>query len=208
MAKQLAFHFDSSVCNGCKACVIACKSKNALPVDVNYRHVYEYGGGGWVADPLDPAFIQPNNIFVYSLSIACMHCENPACVDVCPAKAIEKRDDGIVVVDSDKCIGCHYCSWACPYGAPQFDPDEGTMQKCDMCADVVDEGGKPYCVAACPMRALDFGELEELRAQYGTANEVAPLPPADITNPSFVMTPHRHAQPVGSKVGRVYDDEV
>ncbi|NLE53278.1 MAG: dimethylsulfoxide reductase subunit B [Chloroflexi bacterium] len=208
MANQKAFYFDASACNGCKACVIACKSKNALPVGVNYRRVVQYGNGAWVPDPEYPDMLMPSNLFVYSLSVACMHCEDPACVNVCPAKAVEKRDDGIVVVDSDKCIGCHYCEWACPYGAPQFDPEDGTMRKCDFCVDVVEQGEPPYCVAACPMRAMDFGELDELRAKYGDISAIEPLPSPDLTKPAFVLTPHRDAQPVGQGTGRIYDDEV
>ena len=208
MANQKAFYFDASACNGCKACVIACKSKNALPTGVNFRRVLQYGGGAWVPDPEYPDILMPSGLFAYSLSVACMHCEEPPCVDICPAKAIEKRDDGIVLVDSDKCIGCHYCEWACPYGAPQFDADNGTMIKCDFCVDVVEQGEAPYCVAACPMRALDFGELDELRAKYGNSSAVAPLPSADLTKPAFVLTPHRDAQPVGQGSGRIYDFEV
>ena len=208
MANQKAFYFDASACNGCKACAIACKSKNALPVGINFRRVVQNGGGAWVPDPEYPEHLIPSGLFAYSLSVSCMHCEDPACVNVCPAKAIEKRDDGIVLVDADKCIGCHYCEWACPYGAPQFDPDEGTMRKCDFCVDVVDQGEAPYCVAACPMRALDFGELDELRAKYGDTSAIEPLPSPDLTKPAFVLKPHRDAQPVGAGTGRIYDEEV
>ena len=208
MATQKAFYFDASACNGCKACMIACKSKNALSVGINFRRVLQYGSGAWVPDPEYPDTLIPSNLFVYSLSVACMHCQEPICRQVCPAAAITKRDDGIVLVDGDKCIGCHYCEWACPYAAPQFDSEDGTMIKCDFCVDAVDQGEEPYCVAACPMRALEFGELEELRAKYGTVNAIAPLPSADLTKPAFVLTPHRHAQPVGEGTGRIYDDEV
>lgn len=82
------------------------------------------------------------------------------------------------------------------------------MLKCDSCVDVVDQGESPYCVAACPMRALAFGDLDELRAQYGNVAAVAPLPSAELTKPAFVLTPHRDAQPVGQGTGRIYDDEV
>jgi len=208
MANQKAFYFDASACNGCKACVIACKSKNALPVGINFRRVVQYGNGAWVPDPEYPDMLMPSNLFVYSLSVACMHCQEPACVNACPAKAVEKRDDGIVVVDSDKCIGCRYCEWACPYGAPQFDAEDGMMRKCDFCVDVVEQGEPPDCVAACPMRAMDFGELDELRAKYGDISAIEPLPSPDLTKPAFVLTPHRDAQPVGQGTGRIYDDEV
>jgi anaerobic dimethyl sulfoxide reductase subunit B len=205
MAKQFAFHFDSSACNGCKACAIACKSKNDLPVGINFRHVVEYGGGNWVPDPRDNQFIVPNNVFVYSLSVACMHCENPACVNVCPTTAMHKREDGIVLVDGNKCIGCRYCEWACPYGAPQFDQSSGVMRKCDFCVDQIEQGGEPYCAAACVMRALEFGELDELRAKYGSEASIEPLPPAEITQPSIVITPHRNAQKSGQGTGRIID---
>jgi len=131
---------------------------------------------------------------VYSLSVACMHCQEPICRQVCPAAAITKRDDGIVLIDADKCIGCRYCEWACPYGAPQFDDAEKVMTKCDFCADLLDAGGNPACVDACVMRCLDFGELEELRAKYGDVASVAPLADPETTRPAFVMTPHKDSQ--------------
>lgn len=207
MAKQLAFHFDASACNGCKACSIACKSKNELPVGITWRRVYEYGGGGWVPEPGDRGHLVPSNIFAYAVSVACNHCQNPRCVQVCPAAAVTKREDGIVLIDSDKCIGCRYCEWACPYGAPQFDEEAAVMTKCNMCEDVVSQGGKPYCVDACVMRALDFGELGELRKKYGIENAIEPLPEARYTNPALVITPHRHSQPSGQGTGRILDME-
>jgi len=205
MAKQFAFHFDSSACNGCKACAIACKSKNDLPVGINFRHVVEYGGGNWVPDPRDNQFLLPNNVFVYSLSISCNHCQDPTCVNVCPTTAMTKRSDGIVVIDASKCIGCRYCEWACPYGAPQFDQSAGVMRKCDFCVDEIEQGGQPYCVSACVMRALDFGELADLQAKYGSEASIEPLPTAEITQPSLVITPHRNAQKSGQGTGRILD---
>jgi anaerobic dimethyl sulfoxide reductase subunit B (iron-sulfur subunit) len=206
MAKQLGFYFDASACNGCKACVIACKSKNNLPVGINYRRVVEYGGGSWIQHPNDKELMLPSNLFVYALSSACMHCQRPLCVESCPAGAMTKRDsDGIVMVEAEKCIGCRYCQWACPYGAPQFDEENGKVVKCDLCVDLVEQGETPYCVAACVMRALDFGELDELRAKYGDVDAIEPLPPSDITEPALVITPHKDAQMSGHGTGRVID---
>lgn len=203
MAKQLGFYFDSSACTGCKACAIACKDRSSLPVGVNWRHITDYGGGGWVPDPNHHELWISNSVYVYSLSTSCMHCQEPACVNVCPTTAMHKREDGIVLVDADKCIGCRYCEWACPYGAPQFSEEKGVMTKCDFCQDLQAKGENPACVDACPMRALEFGDLDELRAKYGDLQAVDPLPDPEITKPSFVMTPHKNAQPVGSGNGKI-----
>ncbi|MCX6560851.1 MAG: dimethylsulfoxide reductase subunit B [Candidatus Aminicenantes bacterium] len=187
--RQLGFFVDSAACSGCKACAMACRDRNNLPPGVRWRRVYEVGGGGWRRE--GEAWVP--EIAVYNLSIACNHCEKPLCLDGCPARAIAKREDGIVVIDPAKCLGCRYCEWACPYGAPQFDEAAGVMTKCDLCAGLIERGGRPACVAACPMRALDFGEIEELRAKYGTTAEAHPLPKAEITEPALVIRPHRDA---------------
>jgi anaerobic dimethyl sulfoxide reductase subunit B (iron-sulfur subunit) len=200
MSKQMAFYFDASACVGCKACQVACKDKNNLPIGTLYRRVFHYGGGSWT---VEDGFNVPNNIFAYSVSTACMHCQTPACAEVCPAGAMTKRDDGIVLIDQDKCIGCRYCEWACPYGAPQFREDLGVMSKCDFCQDLQAQGQNPACVDSCPMRALNFGELGELYAKHGYLNEIEPLPDSAITHPSLVITPHRHAQQSGTGTGRI-----
>jgi anaerobic dimethyl sulfoxide reductase subunit B (iron-sulfur subunit) len=203
MAKQMAFYFDSTVCTGCKACVIACKDRSDLPVGVNWRRVYLYESGSWIRNGNNKDLLVPSNFSVYSLSVACMHCEKPLCVDCCPTGALEKRDDGIVLIDEDKCIGCRYCEWACPYEGPQFNEDTGKMTKCDFCASRLDQGLNPVCVDACPMRVLDFGDMDELRAKYGNVREVAPLPSADITGPCMIVSPHRHAQPSAAGMGKI-----
>jgi anaerobic dimethyl sulfoxide reductase subunit B (iron-sulfur subunit) len=195
MANQLGFYFDANQCTGCKACQVACKDKWDLEVGIVWRRVAEFNGGEWTQNS-DGTFSQ--NVSAYYTSVACNHCENAPCVQVCPTQAMHKREDGIVVIDQDACIGCRYCEWACPYGAPQFSAKLGVMTKCNFCYDAIDAGDKPACVGACPSRALNFGELEELRAKYGTLNEVAPLPSAEITHPSLVITPHRNAAPVGA----------
>jgi anaerobic dimethyl sulfoxide reductase subunit B (iron-sulfur subunit) len=203
MAKQLGFHLDASACTACKACMIACKDRSDLPVGINYRKVYEYGGGEWVADSAHKDLSIPNNVFVYSVSVACMHCKKPICTEVCPVSAIAKGKDGIVLIDQEKCIGCRYCEWACPYGAPQFNESKGYMTKCDFCQDLQAKGQNPVCVDACPMRALEVGELDELRAKYGNLSAIEPLPTADLTSPSLVITPHKHAQTSGQGTGRI-----
>jgi len=201
MAKQMAFYFDASACTDCKACMIACKDRADSPVGVKWRRVYQYGGGSWIQKN---GTLVPNNIFSYSVSVACMHCERPICAEVCPTKAIFKRDeDGVVLIDADKCIGCRYCEWACPYGAPQFDEEIGVMTKCDFCEDLVAEGNNPACVDACVMRCLDFGDLAELREKYGDFNEIEPLPQSEMTKPAFVVTPHENTQLSGMGSGKL-----
>jgi anaerobic dimethyl sulfoxide reductase subunit B (iron-sulfur subunit) len=203
MAKQLAFYFDASACTACKACQIACQDKNDLPAAILWRRVLTYGGGSWGPDPTQKTMLIPNNVFAYTISTACMHCEHALCTEVCPAAAITKRDDGVVLIDQDKCIGCRYCEWACPYGAPQFREDLGVITKCNFCEDLLAQGQKPACVDACVMRCLDFGELDELRAKYGVVNAIEPLPEAEISQPALVLTPHRHAQLSGTGTGRI-----
>ena len=202
MAKQMAFYFDASACANCKACQIACQDKNDLPADLRWRRVIQYAGGSWAPSPTAPG-VMTQTVFSYSVSLSCMHCENPLCVQVCPTTAMQKDENGIVSIDGDKCIGCRYCEWACPYGAPQFNEVAGTMSKCDMCQDLLAQGKNPACVDACVMRALKVGELEELQAQYGTVNAIEPLPSAEYTKPSLVITPHKNAQWVGEGSGQL-----
>jgi anaerobic dimethyl sulfoxide reductase subunit B (iron-sulfur subunit) len=187
---QYAFYFDSSSCSGCKACQAACKDKNNLPSGLLWRRVYELTGGAWTR--AGEAWV--SDVFAYNLSISCQHCQRPICVEVCPSRAMHKRPDGIVLVDQDKCLGCQYCSWACPYDALQFDAARGRMTKCDFCVDNLEVGLPPACIAACPLRALDYGELSELEAKYGAAAPVPPLPSADLTKPAIVIKPHQAAE--------------
>ncbi len=205
MAKQLGFSIDQNYCTGCKACQTACKDKNDLPVGVTWRRVAEYTGGGWTVDEKAGTF--ESHVFTYYTSISCNHCDDPVCVKVCPTSAMHKGDDGIVTVDAGKCVGCRYCEWACPYGAPQFNPESGVMTKCNFCQDYLAEGKDPACVAACPSRVLKFGEIEDLRAQYGDEAGIEPLPDPSLTKPNLVITPHRQAEMTGTGSGFVSNPE-
>lgn len=200
MAKQLGFYVNLANCSGCKACEIACKDRKELPVGVRWRRVYEYGGGEWVTDGDQ---MVPSGVFHYFVSTACMHCEKPICMEVCPASAISKRDDGIVLINPDKCIGCRYCSWACPYGAPQFNEEAKVMTKCDFCVELQAQGQNPACVDACPYRALEFGDIEELKAKHGELNDPAPMPDPSLTHPAIVYTPHKDTRTSQSGGGQV-----
>jgi anaerobic dimethyl sulfoxide reductase subunit A len=192
-AEPLLFHFDASACTGCKACQVACKDRNGLPEGVMWRRVYEVSGGSWEQE----GAAWNHDIGAYHLSLSCNHCERPVCAEVCPASAISRRPDGVVLIDPDRCTGCGYCAWACLYGAPQLDTVAGVMTKCDLCVEDIDEGRQPACVPGCPMRALDVGTREELTARHGDIEPEAagmyPLPDPTLTEPGLLVTPHHDA---------------
>ena len=201
MKEQYGFHVDVSKCTGCKTCQVACRSLKEPETSKFYRRVYEYTGGSWKENN-DKTWYQ--DVFAYYVSISCNHCDDPICVRVCPTTAMHKDEKtGLVLVDHNKCIGCRYCEWACPYGAPQFDPEQGQMTKCDGCIDRLVRGEQAMCVTACPLRALDFGPIAELREKYGSVDEIAPLPEKKYTNPNLVITGGKHARPANSKDGAV-----
>ncbi len=164
MGEQWGFYFDADSCMGCNACAVACKNRHEVDAGtVDWRRVETVSTGEF------PDYQETN------ISLSCMHCEDAPCVKVCPTNAIEKRDsDGIVTIDRDDCIGCRYCGWACPYGAPQYG-DEGLMQKCNLCLDKGPGAGagaeskneqdnplEPACVDECVGEALHAGPIGEL----------------------------------------------
>ena len=204
MFKKPAFFLDVQICTGCKTCMIACKDKNGLPMGVRWRRVVEFAGGDWVC-LADGTFSQ--NVFAYYISVSCNHCRDPICVQTCPSTAMNQDDHGIVSVDPLKCLGCRYCEWACPYSAPQFDEDLGQMTKCDFCREELESGGVPSCVAGCPTRALQIGEYDELTARHGPSPSMAPLPPAALTEPNFILEPHRDAKPGQTRTGALCNPE-
>lgn len=195
-----AFTFDASACSGCKACQVACKDRHNLPVGVFWRRVCEVSGGTWQQQK----DAWTTNVFAYNLSIACNHCVHPKCAGVCPTEAIRVRDDGIVYIDTERCMGCGYCAWACPYGVPQYNPELGRMTKCNFCMDDLDAGLTPACVAACPLRVLDFVEIREEGVENSDQVSVTgcqlwslpasehpfPLPQYSRTEPHLAIRPH------------------
>ena len=185
-----AFYFDSQFCTGCKACQIACKDKNHLPLGVLWRRVYEISGGGWKRQ----GGAWTMDVFAYNLTLACNHCEHPVCAGVCPTRAYSKREDGLVLLDASKCLGCQYCAWACPYGAPQYNPEAGNMTKCNFCEDNLEAGLPPACVAACPMRTLDYGQRADLEARPGVLPAVYPMTQTAARDPNILIKPHRAAE--------------
>lgn len=187
---QKGFYFDQRFCVGCKACQVACKDKNDLEVGQLWRKVKEVTGGQYVqwGEGIKP------DVYAYWISMACNHCQDPKCVKNCPTGAMYKRqEDGVVLVDEKKCIGCRYCVWSCPYDAPQYNEQKGKVGKCNLCVDLAAKGEPPVCVAACPVRALDAGDIEELKKKYQGTDWVAGLADPGITKPSVTITPHKNA---------------
>ncbi|MDF2630176.1 MAG: dmsB2 [Symbiobacteriaceae bacterium] len=176
---QKGFYYDMTACIACKACQVACKDKNDLPVGIIYRQVRTFEGG---------KYPRP---FAYNISVSCNHCVDAPCVKNCPTGARTKRsEDGLVVVDESACIGCQYCVWSCPYGASHFVEEKGIVAKCNGCVDLTSAGGQPACADACVMRALEFGDLDELRAKHpGAVSDVVGLPSSALTKPSLVISP-------------------
>jgi molybdopterin-containing oxidoreductase family iron-sulfur binding subunit len=170
---------DLTRCIGCNACTVACKIENGTPDDHYWCRVYTEETG---------TFPDVKTMYVPAL---CNHCADAPCVTVCPTGASYQRDDGIVLIDPDKCIGCRACMTACPYAArfylrkgvleagyhgerTDFEEkkwelfQEGTVTKCTFCAHRVDEGLEPACVITCPTDARIFGDLDDPESKPST----------------------------------------
>lgn len=173
--KQHGFHFTADNCIGCHACESACSEKNDLPPHISFRSVGYVEGGTY------PAYKRMN------ISMACNHCDNPVCLKGCPTRAYTKHAEyGAVLQDPETCFGCGYCTWVCPYNAPQLDPIKGQVSKCNMCVDRLEVGLKPACVSACLGNALNFSVIEntpENREQ--TQTTIPGFPTTDITHPNI-----------------------
>lgn len=173
--KQHGFYFNADNCIACHACESACSEKNDLPPHLAFRSVGYVEGGTW------PDYHRMN------ISMACNHCDDPVCLKGCPTRAYTKfAEYGAVLQDPDTCFGCGYCTWVCPYNAPQLDPVKGRVEKCNMCVDRLEVGLKPACASACLAGALDFGVIETLpdnREQLETGIPGFPTP--EITHPNI-----------------------
>ena len=173
--KQHGFYFNADNCIACHACEAACSEKNDLPAHIAFRSVGYVEGGTY------PAYQRMN------ISMACNHCDDPVCLKGCPTLAYTKfAEYGAVLQDPDICFGCGYCTWVCPYNAPQLDTEAGHVSKCNMCVDRLEVGLKPACAAACLAGALDFGIMEtkpENRDQLET--RIPGFPTPDITQPNI-----------------------
>lgn len=173
-AKKWGMVIDLRKCIGCHSCSVACKTENEVPPAV-FR--------SWVK--LMDKGVYPNARSL-SLPVLCNNCENAVCVKVCPVKASFKRDDGIVMVDPHKCVGCKYCMAACPYQVRHLNPIRRYVQKCSFCYQRVDAGLMPACVETCPARARVFGDLND------PSSEIVKLL---VENPTSVLKPESGTRP-------------
>ena len=179
---QKVFFVDMDKCTNCKTCEIACKNEYNLPIGIRWRKVQELKSD--------------KPLYLNFLSMSCNHCSDAPCIENCPVGAYSRRGDGIVVQDHDLCIGCQTCVDVCPFGAPQYDPndkpdndkkrEDGRTSKCEMCYERTTNGLPAKCVDACPMGAIQIGDREEMLAMYPDADRItqeqAPpsLPVSDV----------------------------
>ena len=172
---KLAIGINLDRCIGCHTCANACKMQNNVPDGMLWNRVITEG-----CDAIDGAVGEYPNLTRTYVPLACQHCENPACLKVCPTGATYKDDQGRVEIDYDRCIGCRMCMAACPFNARVFnweDPQRdggfnwgdarvpvrtrGVMEKCTLCRERTDEGEAPMCVVCCPTHARVFGDLDD-----------------------------------------------
>jgi Fe-S-cluster-containing dehydrogenase component len=174
----LRFTFDPNRCTGCQACVVGCWMEHREHQALPWRRVYGFNP---FHHPALPDF---------KLSFACHHCAEPACLLNCPVAAYTKdHATGAVVLDASRCMGCRYCTWACPHDAPQFHAAAGTVEKCSFCLERLEQGQEPACVARCPVEALGIEE----RVPGDPDPECPGLPPSG-TRPGIRIAPLRRAE--------------
>lgn len=156
MTREYVLIVNTKDCFGCNTCEIACKQEHNLPVGPRLIRVY----------PDSPREIEGKLQLRY-LVAHCIHCTQALCQDACPANAIYKREDGIVLINKELCTGCKDCVNACPLGVMYFNEEQGVAQKCDLCVDRIEKGLKPACVNACPGYCIYFGDISEVIERIG-----------------------------------------
>ena len=164
---QYAILTDLNRCVGCLGCSVACKVVNGVDIGSFWNKVLRIG-------PFpDSEGAQFPDVYTYFLPVTCQHCENPACVKVCPPGASQKLPDGTVQIDKEKCIGCQFCAMACPYGVRYLNETERVVEKCTLCEQKIAQGELPQCVAQCGARARYFGDLEQGLDSFVGAGKVS-----------------------------------
>lgn len=176
--KQLGFLIHIDKCIGCSSCRFSCHNEHGH-ADVFRRKVHDI-----VENPQIAAHSYQH------VSISCNHCENPACLSVCPEGAIQKKLNGVVLINKMKCTGCGKCEVACPFEAIQIDPMSGKADKCDMCYDRLMEGKTTICVSSCPVQAIEIIDIHEPNhAKY--EKEAYGFEMKKMTNPSIRFTQNK-----------------
>jgi formate dehydrogenase iron-sulfur subunit len=169
---QMGFFTDTSLCIGCKACEVACKEWNHVPdslqglTGMSYDNTIDLGANTWrhVQFIEQPTQVEDDEGFRWLMSSdVCKHCEEAACLDVCPTGALFRTEFDTVVVQEDVCNGCGYCVPACPFGVIEKREGDGRAWKCTLCYDRLLDDKEPACAQACPTNSIQFGELEDLR---------------------------------------------
>lgn len=193
--QQYGFEVDLDACSGCKACVTACHNLNGLDDGESFRSVGSLIGGAFDDGLLD---LSGTAARTQTVTTACHHCVDPACLTGCPVDAYEKDPvTGIVAHLDDQCIGCSYCTLTCPYEVPTFNERLGIVRKCDLCTDRLAAGEAPACVQACPTSAIkvalvDIADVVRDEAQY----ELVPAAPrSSITTPTTRYVSDRPLDP-------------
>jgi formate dehydrogenase iron-sulfur subunit len=168
MTQRMGFFTDTSLCIGCKACEVACKEWNDVPMDLegflgsSYDNSFGLGADRW----RHVAFVEQNKgdeLRWLMSSDVCKHCTHSACLEVCPTGAIFRTEFDTVVIQPDVCNGCGYCIPACPFGVIDRRQDDGRAWKCTLCYDRLKDDQTPACAQACPTKSIQFGPLDELR---------------------------------------------
>jgi len=199
MGKALVI--DINICNGCYNCQIACKDEHVGNDWTPYAKPQPDTGQFWmkVTDVVKGTVPKVRVRYMHDI---CHHCDDAPCIPVCPSQAIYKRDDGIVIIDPEKCSGHRNCVDACPYGVIYFNTDLNIAQKCTFCAHLLDRGWKePRCVDACPTEALKFGEEEDLKEWIAKS---------ELLRPDLDVKPRVYYIGIPNKrfvAGAVYDPE-
>lgn len=174
---SLGFYVDLSSCIGCRTCQVACKDRRDIQVaGPRLRRVDSFECGTYP------------DVAMFHLNTSCNHCESPACVANCPTGAMHiDEEDGTVQHDDEVCIGCEACVKACPYEVPQYRSELKITGKCDGCLGIRSKGEQNACVASCPMRAIEFGDIDELRAAHPDAVDKIAVLPEPTTTPSVAI---------------------
>lgn len=159
---KMGMVIDLDLCVGCHSCTAACKQENNIPIGDFWSKVKQIGPTGTYPD-----------LEMYFLPVLCQHCADPQCVNVCPTGASYQREDGVVLIDHDKCIGCQYCVMACPYGVRYYNEEHRVIEKCTLCAHRLEVGELPACVVTCVARARIFGDLDDPESEVSKKLEEA-----------------------------------